>query len=177
MTRTRHWIFGLVLVVGLTQPILAQRLAPAELAGKQGDRYPTVKIHGSKIGEDKARGVIYLDASQREQRRLLIRNGLVYDSTGKPLRDTRSKHKNQNNYVMDAAGNFYLFDEFTTPNIRHSSVFAGGPVAGAGNIRIKDGRIVYIDSDSGHYPTQPLFGNVLKELASCGVDTSALAGK
>jgi hypothetical protein len=113
--------------------------------------------------------VIYLDAKQREERRVLIQNGLVYDHTGRPFPNTRSKHHNQNNYVMDAAGNFYLFDEFTTPEIRHSSIFAGGPVAGAGNIKIEDGRIVYIDSDSGHYPNDGTYENVLKELASHGV--------
>jgi hypothetical protein len=75
---------------------------------------------------------------------------------------------------MDAAGNLYLFDEFTNPKIRHSSIFAGGPVAGGGNLVLKEGRIVYIDSSSGHYPTKKLFDNVLKELAACGVETAGI---
>src|SRR5262249_42078530 len=112
--------------------------------------------------------VIYLDAQQREERRLVIQNGLVYDHTGKPVLNTRSKHRNHNNYVMDAAGNFYLFDEFTHPEIRHSSIFAGGPVAGAGDIQIVDGQITYIDADSGHYPSTGIHENVLKELAAHG---------
>jgi len=177
MKQLRHWTSVLVFVVGLTLhlPIpartpLAQRPALKELGKQQRDKYPTVAMRISKLREDKARGVIYLGAKQREERRVLIQNGLVYDHAGKPVLNTKSKHYNQNNYVMDAAGNFYLFDEFTNPEIRHSSIFAGGPVAGAGNIKIEDGRIVYIDSDSGHYSTEGVYENVLKELASHGVN-------
>src|SRR5262249_27262376 len=184
MKQLRHWMSALVFVVSLTLrlPIpagtpFAQSPALKNLAKQQGDRYPTVAMRKSKLREDKAQGVIYLDARQREERRLLIQNGLVYDHTGRPLLNTRSKHQNQNNYVMDAAGNFYLFDEFTNPEIRHSSIFAGGPVAGAGNIKIEDGRIVYIDSDSGHYSTEGVYENVLKELASHGVNFADRAKK
>ncbi len=135
-------------------------------AANQGGKYPTVEMHRSKLHQDKSQGVIYLDARQREERRVVIREGLVYDHAGNTLLTTRSKHKNQNNYVMDAAGNFYLFDEFTHPETRHSSIFAGGPVAGAGNITIQAGRITDIDSDSGHYPSSGVFENVQKELAA-----------
>ncbi len=175
MKQLRHWMFVPVLVISLavSLPMLAktplvQSAALKSVGAQQGDKYPTVAMHKSKLGQDKSEGVIYLNAQQREERRLVIQNGLVYDHTGKPVLNTRSKHRNQNNYVMDAAGNFYLFDEFTHPEIRHSSIFAGGPVAGAGNIQIVDGRIAYIDADSGHYPTTGVHENVLKELAAHG---------
>jgi hypothetical protein len=177
MKQLRNWMSIFVFVVGLTLslPVLAkaplsQGPALKDLAKQQGDKYPTVAMHKSKLREDKAAGVIYLDTKQREERRVLIQNGLVYDYAGKPVLNSRSKHRNQINYVMDAAGNFYLFDEFTHPEIRHSSIFAGDPVAGAGNIKIEDGRIVYVDSDSGHYATEGVYENVLKELASHGVN-------
>ena len=184
MKQLGHWTTVLIFVVGLTLhlPILpltplAQSPALKDLAKQQRDKYPTVAMRKSKLREDRAQGVIYLDARQREERRVLIQNGLVYDHTGRPLLNTRSKHHNQNNYVMDAAGNFYLFDEFTNPEIRHSSIFAGAPVAGAGNIKIEDGRIVYIDSDSGHYSSEEVYENVLKELASRGVNFADRAKK
>src|SRR5581483_11107606 len=152
MKQLRHLLLIPVLIVGLTLSLpmlaktsLAQAPALKSIGPQQGDKYPTVPMHRSKLGQDKSERVIYLNAQQREERRLVIQNGLVYDHTGKPITETRSKHRNQNNYVMDAAGNFYLFDEFTHPEIRHSSIFAGGPVAGAGNIQIEGGRIVYID--------------------------------
>jgi len=176
MKQLRQWMSIHVLVVSLTLslPLLAktplvQSPAMQAVGPQQGDKYPTVAMHKGKLGQDKSEGVIYLNVQQREERRLVIQNGLVYDHLGKPVLNTRSKHRNQNNYVMDAAGNFYLFDEFTHPEIRHSSIFAGGPVAGAGNIQIVDGRIAYIDADSGHYPTTGVHGNVLKELAAHGV--------
>jgi hypothetical protein len=140
---------------------------------KAVDKYPTVEMHKSKRGDDESAGVVYLNAEQREQRRIVVRDGLVYDHTGRPISETTGKHGGKNNYVMDAAGNFYLFDEFTTKTIRHSSIFAGGPVAGAGNIQIRGGHIVYIDTDSGHYPSKKVFENELKELASCGVYTAS----
>jgi hypothetical protein len=176
-----RWIGALALVVGLS----AASPAPAKSHGSHKHegahaetavvgKYPTVTIRSGKVGEDRAAGVIYFDAAQREARRVTIRDGLVYDHTGTLLRETRSKHHNQNNYVMDASGNFYLFDEFTTPKIRHSSILAGGPVAGAGNIQISDGHVVYIDSDSGHYPSTHVFANVLAELAARGVDVGTI---
>ena len=175
MKQLSRWISILVFVVGLTLSLPTQARTPlvqapalTESGKQQGDKYPTVPMHRGKLGQDKSGGVIYLDARQREERRVVIENGLLCDHTGKPL-TTRSKHRNQNNYVMDAAGNFYLFDEFTHPEIRHSSIFAGGPVAGAGNIEITEGQLVYIDSDSGHYPAEGLFQNVHKELAAHGV--------
>jgi hypothetical protein len=140
-------------------------------------KYPTVTIRSGKVSADKAAGVKYFDAVQREARRVSIRDGLVYDHDGALVRETKSKRHNLNNYVMDAEGNFYLFDEFTTPNVRHSSIFAGGPVAGAGNIQISDGHIVYIDSDSGHYPSTKVFANVLAELRARGVDVGSAAKK
>jgi hypothetical protein len=153
----------------LAQPTTVQAPAARQATTHQVARYPTVEMHRGKLQQDKSSGVVYLDARQREERRLVLQNGLFYDHTGKTLINTRSKHRNQNNYVMDASGSFYLFDEFTHPETRHSSIFAGGPVAGAGNITIQEGHVLYIDSDSGHYDSSSLQGNVLKELASQGV--------
>jgi len=138
-------------------------------------RYPSVDIHKRKLGWDKSHHVEYFDPRQREARRVVIHDGKVYKPDGTIYPDTKSSHKNQGNYVMDPAGNFYLFDEWTTPTVRHSSIFAGGPVAGAGNIQIAGGRIVYIDGESGHYPTgREHFANVMKELAADGVDVKTV---
>jgi len=142
---------------------------------QSGDRYPTVEIRHRKLGWDKSHHVEYFDADQREARRVVIRDGKVYKPDGTLYPDTKSSHKNQGNYVMDRAGNFYLFDEWATPSVRHSSIFAGGPVAGAGNIQIAGGRITYIDGESGHYPTgRKQFANVLNELSQHGVDVAAV---
>ena len=172
--------FAIVALVAFASPATAvARISfppPAVLAQPeaQHDKYPTVLMEPAALAEDQQRGVIYLDASGREERRVTIRDGVVYDHHGAVLPDSKNDHNDEINYVMDAAGNFYMFDEYTTPAIRHSSIFAGGPVAGAGNLRIVNGRIVYIDYHSGHYPAGRVFANVLAELAAHGVYVAAL---
>ena len=56
-------------------------------------------------------------------------------------------------YAADPDGNIYAADESKTPklNLRHSSFMAGRDVMCAGFIRVRDGRIIVIDNESGHY--------------------------
>lgn len=176
MKPLRIWIGVLAVAACLTMsqtalpnPVAALPQATQQARAQQTSKYPTVAMHRGKQGQDKSAGVVYLNDQQREMRRIVIKNGLLYDHTGQNLLTTRSKHRNQNNYVMDASGTFYLFDEFTHPEIRHSSIFAGGPVAGAGNIAIENGQVTYLDSDSGHYPSTQVFENVQRELAAQGI--------
>lgn len=137
--------------------------------------YPTVAMRGGKLEKDKKKGVVYLTEEDRAKTVLYIVNGMAFDYIGTAIPQTVSKNANHNNYVMDAAGNFYLFDEFTHPEIRHGSIFAGGPVAGAGEIIIKGGRVTYIDSNSGHYPSTKVYENVKKQLELDGVDVQNVA--
>lgn len=111
--------------------------------------------------------IIYFTAEQREAFRVVIVDGIVYDTAGNIK--TWGDDKLKLNYVMDSAGNFYIFDnksEKGEPRYRHSSILAGKGVAGAGEIRIdEEGKVTKIDSDSGHYsPGLKQFENVVKEL-------------
>jgi len=132
--------------------------------------FPVVKMSAETLQKDVNKGIAkyYLKPEEREPRRFVIINGKTYSSDGRELISTHNKNKDTMNYVMDAAGNMYLFDEFTCKQIRHGNILAGGPVAGAGNISIKDGEIVSIDSDSGHYGSTRVFNNVLKRLELSG---------
>lgn len=177
MKQQQYRFFILAGFIGLTacqtlfiHAVWARPQAAQQAKQQQSAKYPTIAMHKGKLNQDKAAGVVYFDAQQREMRRVVVKNGLLYDHTGQTLLTTRSKHRNQNNYVMDASGNFYLFDEFTHPEIRHSSIFAGGPVAGAGNIAIENGQVTYLDSDSGHYPSTQVFESVQREFAAQGVE-------
>lgn len=79
--------------------------------------------------------------------------------------------KGKMNYVLDANGNFYIFNEKVIKEVRHSSFFAGGKVASAGDLKIQNGRIKSIDSDSGHYEmNDEIFQNVLDFLKKQGVN-------
>ena len=179
MKLKQRFVLGLLILMSAGCSTLAPKTADREVASTDHvkETYPTVKMSDGKLEGDRKKGVIYWDAKKREQSRVIIRDGRIYDQSGHLIPDTRSSRDNHNNYVMDADGNFYLFDEYTYPLIRHSSIFAGGEVAGAGDLVIVAGQIVYIDSNSGHYKSKPLFENVLKRLNQLGVPTTGCLGR
>jgi hypothetical protein len=152
--------------------------SPGQLAGKQllaktRPLYQAQAMNGSKKGEDTTivdHGVLihYMSAEERERSRVVIVAGTLYTSTGQPTPYGADGEKL--NYAMDTAGNFYLFNQTGRPELRHSSFFGGGPVACAGNLEVRNGKIVHIDSNSGHYsPSGKMFQNVLAELKKDGV--------
>lgn len=108
-----------------------------------------------KMGWDAAHRVEYLDEKQREQFRVVIHDGKLYyidtqngfslipcDSIGS-LEETI--------FVMNAQGDLFIHPAAVTGIIHHSSLLAGSPVMFAGQIQIKDGKILQIDNLSGHY--------------------------
>jgi hypothetical protein len=137
----------------------------------ENEIYPTVELTEGMREEDRRKGVIYWNAEKREASQVTIRAGKVFDANGSPFRDSRSNHDNQIGYVMDQGGFFYFFNGYADPTLRHSSVFAGKDVAGAGDMVIEKGKIVYVDSNSDHYRTKPIFKNVLIRLRQLGVPT------
>lgn len=77
-------------------------------------------------------------------------------------------------FVMDAQGKIYVYDgdylSETMELIFHSSLLAGKPVASAGEIFVKGGKVVEINDRSGHYhPSPEIFGQVVEELRRRGV--------
>src|SRR6185436_19990726 len=61
-------------------------------------------------------------------------------------------------YVMDAQGNFYItarqwapIDPLGFRLVNHSSSSAGHPVAAAGQLEVRNGKLISIDNGSGHY--------------------------
>jgi hypothetical protein len=151
-------------------------LTPAQLRPRTEALYQTKPMNGSRRGEDKRivdHGVLihYMSDQERENARVVIVDGELYTASGEPTPFGRGGEKL--NYVMDAAGNFYIFDQTGHPDLRHSSFFDGGPVACAGDLVVKNGRIVKINHNSGHYsPSSKMFQNVLTELKKDGVDLS-----
>lgn len=138
--------------------------------------YPVVAMGGKYEGENKvasiwSHGLIitYLNTpEQREEYRTVIVDGVLYDTKGNVKKFPADVKLC---YVMDSAGNFYVFDNETShPEVRHSSMLAGGPVAGAGELKVdENGKIKKMDADSGHYsPTNKYFENVLTELTKSG---------
>lgn len=55
--------------------------------------------------------------------------------------------------------------------VRHTSLSHGRPVLGSGSLKIKDGNLIYIDAESGHYqPTPEVLYQVLQILKDKGAN-------
>jgi hypothetical protein len=158
--------------------IAASAASPAkptreQLLPKTQELYQTKSMSRSHQGEDKKivdHGVLihYMNKEERASARVVIVNGALYTPTGQPV--SYGTGPDKLNYVMDAAGNFYVFDQTGHPELRHSSFFDGLPVACAGDLEVRNGTIVKINSKSGHYsPSRRMFQNVLTELKKDGV--------
>jgi hypothetical protein len=124
--------------------------------------------------------VRYLTKQQRQKYRVTIKDGRLYDADGNLL-DTRaatSAHSGGGNaiYVMDKDGNIYVSKTQEVGEFHHSSLGGGEPVAGAGELRIREGRVVGINRKSGHYqPGEEHLQQVVDHLRSQGVDIDSSA--
>jgi hypothetical protein len=124
--------------------------------------------------------VQYLSAAEREQYRLFVKDGRLYhasDGTPFDTGDAASLHQGQGQaiFVMDEYGNIYASTKHEFASFHHSSFLSGQPVAGAGEIKVKNGSIVEITDRSGHYrPAPPYLDQVLNQLKHDGVDTSTI---
>lgn len=91
--------------------------------------------------------VTYFQEEERKDHLASFKNGqiLIQD---KPLNNASSRKPFI--FVVSLEGNFYI-NEQKIHQIHHSSEFAGGTVLSAGEIQIKDGKLVKISNSSGHY--------------------------
>ena len=120
----------------------------------------------------------YLDESQRTPYEVTVNNGLLVHASG-PLKgqlvDTstmtslHSRGKNTAIFVMDPEGKLYI-GSHTPGEFHHSSFLSGAPVASAGEMTVKNGKILEISNESGHYqPKQSLNNQVISELKHKGM--------
>jgi hypothetical protein len=86
--------------------------------------------------------------------RITIRGSRLYTSDGKPL-DTKNMVTHFSGpgyaiYVMSYEGNLHV-SSHSVGHRHHSSLLAGGMVAGAGELRVSQGQMLWISNKSGHY--------------------------
>jgi hypothetical protein len=134
----------------------------------------SVKPDGSIDWPKSYRTVQYdTELAKRDVHRLNIRGGLLYKADGTPF-DTGKLATNHTGpgfgiYVMSAEGNIYAGGH-AVGHRHHSSFLAGGAVAGAGEMEVHNGRLLWISNKSGHYrPDFFMLFQVLEELRSAGV--------
>jgi hypothetical protein len=137
-----------------------------------GEQYPDG--HFKFLGSN---GVTYLDDAARQDFRITIHDGYVYDAHG-DLFDTSNGvsafgpgNGGRAIFVMDENGNLFASTYQRAGDFHHSSFFAGGDVAAAGELVVKDGKIEIVTDRSGHYlPSRSRTQQMLHQLASQGID-------
>ncbi len=116
--------------------------------------------------------VEYLNEAGRAEKLLTVKDGKLYGADGK-LFDTSEASaifSDRAIYVMDENGNFYASLRQERGVFHHSSILAGKPVAGAGEIEVARGEIQYINRSSGHYrPTPEMLQQTVDELRVKGL--------
>jgi len=123
--------------------------------------------------------VDYLSPEDLERHRLFARDGLLYSvRDGLPF-DTRSAgtvwSQGRAIYVMDRHGNLYASLKQVVGEFHHSSLLAGEPVAGAGELEVVDGVPTLINRKSGHYqPDEDQLSLVRDMLQEQGIDISRI---
>ncbi|WP_416563127.1 hypothetical protein [Nocardia testacea] len=153
---------------------------PATPTSPTASSFKLVSMRPEYIGENLpgntvffGRKVEYLtDPKKRERFRIHIVDGKMYDAKGK-LFDTTKTFLGQRRdaiFVVDEEGRMYAHKMGMNGKFHHSSLLAGGPVAGAGTMRVEKGVLTYLSDRSGHYlPARPLTYQVIAQLRSLGV--------
>lgn len=125
------------------------------------------------LGKDMHSGVAvkYLSAMDRIEYLVSVQNRELRWCFS-PL-DTSDDPGGQYIYVMDGDGNIYTASKRTV--VHHSAFLAGQPAAAAGHWTVKNGVIVDMDAQSGHYqPTADYCQQIITELEKRGVPTRGI---
>lgn len=145
-----------------------------------GPTVPTTEMKARYQGEEN-QGVEYLDAQAREDLRVFVGpEGVLYRTDGTVL-DTSDASTFWSGdgraiFVMDGHGNLYVSPYQEPGRFHHSSILAGGPVAGAGEVKVIDGRLELISDQSGHYlPGRSYTQRVLELLQQQGADVGGIS--
>lgn len=152
--------------------------------------FPKIEMQSTYIGETKPtraaliygnynpKSLIYLTPESRQGFKLRFGDdGKLYTQEGK-LFDTRNAKiidiegretvSGRAIFVLSPDGGLYASTQLEVGMFQHSSFFAGGDVATAGEMKVHDGVIVYMNNKSGHYepPIESIyeFENYLREV-------------
>ena len=128
----------------------------------------------------------YLSEDEQEAYKLEIVDGAAYLGGKKlPHLDADEDPETVREYIfsMDTEGQIYIKENspLSACRFHHSSFVAGGPVAGAGHMKIRQGKIISVNNFSGHYhPPDKLLDQVLAVLKKNnvrGIETIEYFGK
>ena len=125
---------------------------------------------GEETGAVWGTKVKYLDEVERQEYKLHIKDGKLYDAKGKLFDTTKSSTFGGNGkgkaiFVMDEYGSIYASKVHKTGKFHHSSFLSGQPVASAGELVVKNGTPKAVTRRSGHYePTAEQLDQFIEQL-------------
>ncbi len=158
----------------LGEVILVFLFCITDSQGAENCHFALATLQSQFRGEE-LRGVPYLNSNQREKYWVEFKHGRAWIPGKGPLSTQRAKGFSGHGigiFVMDRSGNFYVAAAKQNDNFYHSSLVAGEPVAGAGEIGVYHGVIFYLSRTSGHYTPGPRqMGQVIGRLHALGIDT------
>ncbi len=143
-------------VEGLLPPPAPSKLASGFETWAMLDIY-TGEEHGGGYYKKK---ITYLKAAERARHVLHVRQGKLTDATGKVLdaqlgEDGTDERGGFCIYAMAPDGTIYVSFDHKQGTFHHSSLVAGQPVAGAGDMTVIDGEVLELSNSSGHYRPPP----------------------
>lgn len=110
--------------------------------------------------------VTFIDESEMPKYQLEIKDGIFVSAVDKKA---ISFDNSNQEYIFVMNLKKQLFAIAGNESIRHSSLSHGKPVLGAGALKIYNGKLTYIDAESGHYqPTPIALVQILKLLEQQG---------
>jgi len=153
-----------------------------EIAGARFPLYPMLdQYKGEEHGGGHYGTVIkYLGADERARHVLRVEDGKLVDETGRPLDPQLGGEGHERRsgfaiYVMLGDGTIYVSFDHDQGSFHHSSLVAGAPVAGAGDMTVIDGDLLELSNSSGHYrPPSESLERVAARLTELGVDMAAV---
>jgi hypothetical protein len=127
---------------------------------------------GSMAKTELPRAVLFLNKEERTKRLILIRDGLLWEGFDSKFDSAPFSRA----FVIDKYGNLFgsneIFDNSLSFN--HSTFNAGMDVLCAGTITARQGQLLKIQNNSGHYkPTRDHLHNAVLLLNDQGLDLSA----
>jgi hypothetical protein len=117
----------------------------AEYAGE--DRGASVKLPGAAVQ--------YLSPGARGPHVVSVREGRLTFSDGALVQTEVDARGRDGLFCLTPEGELLLLARGARGRLHHSSLVAGGPVASAGIMRVKDGVLQALSSQSGHYRPPP----------------------
>jgi hypothetical protein len=96
--------------------------------------------------------VTFLDKEEIEKCRLDVDKGLLVRNTNKEVADFARPDQE---YLFIITLDKKLIVVEGNERIRHTSLSHGKPVLGSGAVKIKNGKVIYLDTECGHYQPPP----------------------